>query len=171
MIYICYRSGVIHSTHLSLLLDSTWRRERNLSFTHNCKHLSYLDFANSYPRLINHGFKLIEKVPLQMKRPEPKEAKYFIQNLRFAVVVPFAHHVLFNFVLLTLDCSFVCSIHYFVYYLHVLWDGTISPGWGEGKGPATLRACSLHEIQFENTQYKMGVRTSVYPYPFAHIPL
>lgn len=72
------------------------------AFLTTAKHLSYLDFANSYLRLINHGFKLTEKVPFQMKRPEPKGAKYFTRKLRFAVVVPpFVHHVLFNFVLLT----------------------------------------------------------------------
>lgn len=42
------------------------------------KYLSYLYFADSYLRLFKHGFKLTEKVSLQMKRPEPKETKYFI---------------------------------------------------------------------------------------------
>lgn len=42
------------------------------------KCLSELDFAISYLRLINHGFKLTREIPLQMKRPEPKEAKIFI---------------------------------------------------------------------------------------------
>lgn len=79
MIYICVIDQVSFTALIchSYLIQLGGEKEIS-SFLTTAKYLSYLDFANSYLRLIKHGFKLTEKVSLQMKRPEPKKTKYFI---------------------------------------------------------------------------------------------